>query len=157
MQYYNIIHYYTYIIFKRYRYYEFITYIFMFFPPGTFFFGCHMVCRILVPQPGIKPVPPAVEGQSPTHWTIRELPSGNLGNCYIRLIKLIKGNARIPKSELSFLCNCSLMTPPSYVAGLKEKMKCLKSRLCVVCCVCDACVPLGRGTPQSGCRDTVTG
>ena len=127
-----------------------------FFPLEPFFFGCHMVCRILVPQPGIKPVPPAVEGQSPIHWTIRELPSGNLGNCYIRLIKLIKGNACIPKSELSFVCYCSLMTSPSYVAGLKEKMKCLKSRLCVVCCVCDACVPLGRGESQSGCRDTVT-
>ena len=32
-------------------------------------------CGILVPWPGIKPLPPAVEGQSPDHWTAREFPS----------------------------------------------------------------------------------
>ena len=31
--------------------------------------------RILVPQPGMEPVPPAVEAQSLTHWTAREVPS----------------------------------------------------------------------------------
>ena len=31
-------------------------------------------CRILVPQPGLKPGSPAVEAQSPDHWTIREFP-----------------------------------------------------------------------------------
>ena len=34
-----------------------------------------MACRILVPQPGIEPVPPAVEAQSPNHWAAREFPS----------------------------------------------------------------------------------
>ena len=29
----------------------------------------------LVPQPGIKPVPPAVEAQSPNHWNAREAPT----------------------------------------------------------------------------------
>ena len=34
-----------------------------------FFFGCTPpACRILVPQPGIEPVPPAVEAQSP--WSL---------------------------------------------------------------------------------------
>ena len=33
-----------------------------------------MACGILVPQPGIEPVPPAVESWSPNHWTARELP-----------------------------------------------------------------------------------
>ena len=45
--------------------------------PLDFFFGgglCHMTCRILVPQPGIELLPPAVEAQSPNHWTARELP-----------------------------------------------------------------------------------
>ena len=28
-----------------------------------------MACSILVPQPGIKPKPPAAEAQSPNHWT----------------------------------------------------------------------------------------
>ena len=32
-------------------------------------------CEILVPQPEIKPTPPAVEVQSPNHWTNREAPS----------------------------------------------------------------------------------
>ena len=29
---------------------------------------------ILVPQPGIKPVPSAMEAQSPNHWTTRDFP-----------------------------------------------------------------------------------
>ena len=33
-----------------------------------------MACGILVPQPGIKPVPPAVEAWSLNHWTTREVP-----------------------------------------------------------------------------------
>ena len=34
----------------------------------------HEAFGVLVPQPGIKPVPPAVEAQSPNHWTTREVP-----------------------------------------------------------------------------------
>ena len=33
-----------------------------------------MACGILVPSPGIEPVPPAVEAQSPNHWTAKEYP-----------------------------------------------------------------------------------
>ena len=33
-----------------------------------------MICGILVPQPGIKPMPPAVEVWSLNHWTTREVP-----------------------------------------------------------------------------------
>ena len=33
-----------------------------------------MACGILVLQPGIEPVPPAVEMQSPNHWTTGEFP-----------------------------------------------------------------------------------
>ena len=33
-----------------------------------------MLCRTLVPHPGIEPTPPAVEAQSPNHWTTREFP-----------------------------------------------------------------------------------
>ena len=40
-----------------------------------FFWLCHMACGILVPRPGIKPMPPAVEAWSPNHWTAREFPS----------------------------------------------------------------------------------
>ena len=40
-----------------------------------FFFFCPhiMACRILVPQPGIEPMPPGVEVQSLNHWTAREV------------------------------------------------------------------------------------
>ena len=34
----------------------------------------HTVCGILVPWPGIKPKPLAVEAQSPNHWITREFP-----------------------------------------------------------------------------------
>ena len=33
-----------------------------------------MTCGILIPRPGIKPVPPAVKVQSPNPWTAREVP-----------------------------------------------------------------------------------
>ena len=29
-------------------------------------------CRIIIPRPGIEPVPSAVKAQSPNHWTARE-------------------------------------------------------------------------------------
>ena len=32
-------------------------------------------CRVLVPQPGIKPGPPAAKLPSPNHWIAREFPS----------------------------------------------------------------------------------
>ena len=35
---------------------------------------CDMACRIVVPQLGIEPMPPAVEAWSPNHWTAREFP-----------------------------------------------------------------------------------
>ena len=36
----------------------------------------NMVCRTLVPWPGIEPMPPAVEAWFPNHWIARELPLG---------------------------------------------------------------------------------
>ena len=39
-----------------------------------FFFWPCVACGILVPRPGIKPIPPAVEVQSLNHWTTREVP-----------------------------------------------------------------------------------
>ena len=42
---------------------------------STPFFNFNFVAyKILVPGPGIKPVPPALEWQSPNHWTTREFP-----------------------------------------------------------------------------------
>ena len=39
-----------------------------------FFWPCHAACGILVPQPGIEHVPPALEAWSLNHWTSREVP-----------------------------------------------------------------------------------
>ena len=44
-------------------------FIFLFILFHLFIWSCHVACRTLVPQPGIKPKPPAVEAQSPNHWT----------------------------------------------------------------------------------------
>ena len=41
---------------------------------NLFFWTHRTACGIIVPQPGIEPVPPAVEVQSPNHWTSREVP-----------------------------------------------------------------------------------
>ena len=38
------------------------------------FWPCCAVCRILGPQPGIKPTPPALEAWNLNHWTTREVP-----------------------------------------------------------------------------------
>ena len=38
-----------------------------------FFWAVHVARGILVPRPGIEPMPPAVEGWSPNHWTAREV------------------------------------------------------------------------------------
>ena len=53
--------------FKIVRLFFFFSFFFLFWPQQE-------ACRILAPQPGIKPVPPAVEAQSPNHWTAREVP-----------------------------------------------------------------------------------
>ena len=47
-------------------------------PQITYFYFClfgfgHMAWRTLVSPPGIEPTSPAVEAQSPNHWTTREV------------------------------------------------------------------------------------
>ena len=37
----------------------------------------HAPCGILVPQPGIEPVPRALEVQRLNHWTAREVPGSS--------------------------------------------------------------------------------
>ena len=39
------------------------------------FWSCHAAYGILLPQPGVKLVPPALESQSLNHQTIREIPT----------------------------------------------------------------------------------
>ena len=42
--------------------------------PFFYFLPCHVAYRILVPQPGIKPMPPAVEAQYLNHQTTWDIP-----------------------------------------------------------------------------------
>ena len=42
-------------------------------------------CRILVPQSGIEPMPPAVETRSLNHWTTREIPGWPLNEIQFAL------------------------------------------------------------------------
>ena len=39
-----------------------------------YFLVTHVACGTLVPQLGIESKPPALEAQSPNHWTTREVP-----------------------------------------------------------------------------------
>ena len=55
-----------------YNFLKLICCIFIFIQFKKFSFFGHASCGILVPQPGIKPSPPAVETWSPNHWTARD-------------------------------------------------------------------------------------
>ena len=57
-----------YTIGKSQQYFRFYVSLFSFWPR-------HTACRILVPQPGIKPIPPVVEAQCVNHWSTRKSPS----------------------------------------------------------------------------------
>ena len=81
----------------------FIIYLFIYFWPRC------LACGILVPQPGIQPVPPAVEAWSLNHWTAREVPSPPLLNvkCFPCVqpgaLTMTKSHTRpaLPKLKLS--------------------------------------------------------
>ena len=56
---------------NKWKLWLFIKILFIF----NFIFWPHFrACEILIPWPGIKPMPPAVEAQSVNHWTSREVP-----------------------------------------------------------------------------------
>ena len=58
-----------------------------------YFWPCVMANGILVPQPGIEPVPPAVKELSLNHWTTRELPRWQI-LCYMYFITIKKQNKK---------------------------------------------------------------
>ena len=39
------------------------------------FWPCHLACEILLPHPGIKLMPPAVEARSLNHWIPGKVPA----------------------------------------------------------------------------------
>ena len=56
------------------RFHCFLKYLFIDFIYLFIFWPCRTACWILVPRPGIEPLPPAVEARSLNHWTTREVP-----------------------------------------------------------------------------------
>ena len=78
-----------------------------------FFFWPHWAaCGLLAPRPGIKPRPPAVEAQSPNHWTTREFPDWCLLTaerflfCFVGLF--ISKYRFISRTMKSKICSLSL-------------------------------------------------
>ena len=76
----------------------------------------YAACAILVPWPGIEPVPPAVEAQGPNEWTPREFPAldwillpnfcvsgAHLGYCEVKELIHIKLSAWNTPSVLKLL------------------------------------------------------
>ena len=61
---------------------------------------------ILVPQPGIKPMPPAVEARSPNRWTVREVPENPL----IRIL-ILWPKQRTPLGYLPNECRWAAQNP----------------------------------------------
>ena len=61
-----------------------------------FFFFCHSACRILLPQPGVEPMHPALEVLSPNHWTAREFPK--MVKIWTRIFQKIFSQLTLPLS-----------------------------------------------------------
>ena len=55
--------------------FSFYSFFFLFFL--FFFLLSQEACEILVSQPGIEHTPPALEAQSPNHWSTKEVPMPN--------------------------------------------------------------------------------
>ena len=55
----------------------FLFIVFFFFLFFFFFWLSQEACEILVSQPGIEHTPPALEAQSPNHWSTKEVPMPN--------------------------------------------------------------------------------
>ena len=60
-----------------------------------------MACGILVPQPGIEPVSPAVEAQSPNHWKSpgAYILMGEEGNIQERVFQIMQGERKTSKER----------------------------------------------------------
>ena len=85
------------------------TFVFFFFWPR------HAACRILVPQPGIEPVPTALGAQSLNHWTAREVPAYPTSVCYHSISRKNPGQIRMmPKNQ----CLCMLSLSLSLITYL---------------------------------------
>ena len=61
-----------------------------------------MACEILVPRPGIKPTPLALEAQSLKHWTAREVSEGTCRPCEESGANPEGNSGAVTQSDLDF-------------------------------------------------------
>ena len=87
---------------------------------GLFFFFFflwphHAACRILDAPPRIKPMPPAVEAQSPKPWTTREFPHWRVLNWHEVWTEKLSGKCTEQPKPLREATNSSQNLPESQV------------------------------------------
>ena len=66
-----------------------------------FFWPRCVLCGILVPQQGIRPMPPALEAWSLNHWTTREVPPHTFFTCYLQRVFIPASNMKVDKESIS--------------------------------------------------------
>ena len=72
-----------------------------------FWLSGHEACGILAPQPGIKPLPPALEDEVSNHWTTREVLSCDVLRISFKII--LVGFAKETKPIGYCACVCMFM------------------------------------------------
>ena len=77
----------------------------------NFFLPSHMACGILVPQPGIKSMSPALEAQNPNHWT-----PGKSQHSFIEMPSSL--NPPAPRT-LAFLPSMPALSQSPWTTGLE--------------------------------------
>ena len=105
--------------FLKVSFYLFLFIYFYLFRP------CHVACRILVPLPGIEPMPPAVEARILNHWTTREV------------LKGVLWSTTLIKFSVSIHSGCS-----NEISQTRELLN--NRNLCLTV--------LEAGSPRSGCQ-----
>ena len=89
----------------------------------------YKACGILAPQPGIKPLPPALEARSLNHWTTREVPGNvNLMSLLIQTQWLqVDQSGHCPTHTILILVSFTQFTstvkiPPSFPTNPNPKI-----------------------------------
>ena len=83
------------------------------------FWPHHTPCGILVPWPGIEPVPPAVEVQSLSHWTAREVPH----LCtFLTLLSMFLHLVSSGCREQEYSCHMFFKTLPFLRSGMSQAL-----------------------------------
>ena len=72
------------------------------------FWLCWAAHRILVPQPGSKPRPPALEVQSPNHWTARKFPTKRFKIDHFDWVYIFEYTLEIGKQMRTSRSHCSV-------------------------------------------------